>query len=235
MWVKKPAAYKDSWDAILPILRNGLKTSKDALLYLKGRGVSARQVENYKIGYVPVDIELTDKVFREKPVRLTRDNLVFPLEDEYGEIRGVVLRKLTPDGSPNAYMKINWSDLKFFVYGLGNCLESVYEHRCLAAVEGILDCLAIEPYFKNVGALLTSRPYPQQEELLQRYIERFIFVPDSDKTGYKSEAIVKKYVSETLKVTSIRPAYKDPSKWREKDFDSFKAFYTQLSEDFLNF
>lgn len=216
-------------------LQTSLKTSMEALAYLKSRCILKKQVDTFQMGFTgPYFIEITDRVFRDKPVLLKPNTLTFPLIDEYEHVRGFNTRNLTPDGAGGAYSKINWDNLDGFIYGFFNGLRKAYEHKVVLLCEGQFDFFSIEPYFKPSGAVLTSRPSQEMLDILSRYVERIIFIHDGDKAGIRSKEYLEQYVSRKFTVTSIIPNYKDLNKWRVSDPETFKKYFKELAEDFLD-
>lgn len=216
-------------------LQETLKVSLDALTYLKSRAITKRQSEVFQMGYsADFDIYIKDKVFREKPVHIRPRTLTFPLIDEYSHVRGFNTRNLSPDGSGGAYSKINWDALDGFIYGFFNGLEEAYKTKTVLLCEGQFDFFSIEPYFKPSGAVLTSRPSQEMLDTLARYVERIIFIHDGDKAGIRSKEYMEKYVSKRFIVNSILPNYKDLNKWRVSDKKTFKSFFSEMAEDFLD-
>lgn len=229
------AVVKLNFEEALKVLCNNLKVSPDALTYLKTRCVSKRQVESFKIGYTgDLTVEITDRVFRDKPVLLKPKTLVFPLIDLYDYIRGFNTRNLSPDGSGGAYSKVNWGDIGDFIYGLHNNLEKVYNTKTVLLCEGQFDFLSVEPYFPASGSVLTSMPSKAMLEVILRYADRIIFLHDGDKAGLRAKEYMETYVSKKITVNSIIPRFKDLNKWRVSDPENFKEYFQELAEDFLD-
>lgn len=134
-----------------------------------------------------------------------------------------------------AYSKMNWGDLGSYIYGLGFNLDLIYKYRLILLVEGMFDYFALEPYFKCAGVMLTAQPSQSQLEILKRYVDRIIFIPDADKTGLRAEEYMKRYVSYKFKINVLRPQYKDLSKWRKENPTSFKEFFLNVFSDFISF
>lgn len=220
-----------------------LVTSPEAIQYLKSRKITSKQVDLFRIGYIKYNYVLSDLTRvtddkQEEPLKLYRGSLLFPLLDEYGELVGVLLRNLTPSGTQNPYTKIIFNKFdplaKKFLCGLYQSLDYVYTSKTILLTEGIFDMLAVQRYFPATAAILTANVSQEQKSLLKRYVDKILYVPDNDKTGRKASINIKKYFSDSFRITTLEGyAYKDYSEWLKNDPKGFEVYFQDLKTIFL--
>jgi DNA primase len=206
-----------------------LTCSASALQYLKSRHVSFRQVQQYRIGYISrfTALEGLDKT-------LFPDNLLFPMLNEFQEPVGVVTRSLKEGYGYSKHVFDKEGASKRFLFGLEQALPHIYKHGTVLCVEGIFDLLAVEPYFPASIAMLTSRLSREQQDVLFRYVDRILFMGDSDRAGREAAQHATKYVSKRFSVSVIPVQTKDPSGWRSQHPDAFKEKMLYLKEIYLS-
>lgn len=200
-----------------------LLKDKDAILYLKSRGVTSKQVADFKIGY-------SGPGFKIGETEVYAGYLIFPLVDEYGSVIGFSTKSVK---GGKGYYKILFDETKEgFLFGINLAIEPMYNSRTVAIVEGIFDTINVQQFFPAVLGMITSGLRQKQKQVLDRYIERVIYVSDNDSTGQESRSKFLKYNATKYNITVPDYPYKDPSEWYKNRPQEFKDFWTGLKEIF---
>jgi len=177
--------------------------------YIAKRGLSAKAVSDFGIGYAPAGWDgllrhMAGKGFDEKLLETAglvkprasggcydvfRHRVIFPILDVSGRAVGFGGRALDPD-EPAKYL--NSPDTPVFkkgamVYGLNLAREPITQAKTALVVEGYIDVISlVEAGFANVVACLGTATSEMHLRLLARYAESLCFVYDGDAAGLRA-------------------------------------------------
>ncbi len=184
------------------------KKGKD---YLLKRGISEEVIKSFKLGYSPdswdflksslskhkVSVDLAESIGllsskdREKGKHFYdryRDRVIFPIDDQRGNIVAFGARALV-EGGPK-YINSPESNVfkkRYILYGLSKAKDTIAEVNRVIIVEGYLDVIAChQAGLKNVVAPLGTAMTKEHIELLSRYCEEVVLLFDSDAAGLKA-------------------------------------------------
>ncbi len=183
-------------------LRNSSQ-GKDAINYLKHRGLSGEIAKEFSLGYAPDSWDALASRFDNslllKAGMLTskeggksfdrfRGRLVFPIRDKRKRIVGFGGRVL--DDSLPKYL--NSPETPIFskgkeLYGLFELLEKDSRPKRILLVEGYMDVLALSQFGVNYSvAALGTAPSKMHMDLLFRFTSEIVFCFDGDIAGKKA-------------------------------------------------
>lgn len=220
-----------------------LKSSegKKALEYLKGRGLSDKTIEKFKIGFAPAGNKLKDILYKMKvtegelalaghPERFNY-RIVFPIFDTLDNIIGFsgrILEDGLPKGLP-AYPKyLNTPETPVFhkskvLYGINFAKDAIRKNKRVVLVEGQMDVISsheagLEEVVASSGTALTD----EHLKVIRRYSQNVVFAFDEDEAGQKAAMnAVCMALAQSLEVKlTIIDKYKDIGEVVEKDKDS---------------
>jgi len=184
------------------------KKGKD---YLIKRGISEEAIKEFKLGYAPDAWDFLKSSLQKHNVRVDlaesisllsskekdkgkhfydryRDRIIFPIDDQRGNIVAFGGRSLAEGGAKY----INSSESIVFkkrsiLYGLSKAKETIIEVKRVVIVEGYLDVIAChQAGLKNAVAPLGTAMTSEHIELLSRYCEEVVLLFDSDSAGLKA-------------------------------------------------
>ena len=222
---------------------NDPDTGKPARDYASKRGLSKQTLDNFGIGYSPINWTalydlLKSKGYKDeemlksgifavspktkKPYDLFRGRLMFPIFDSFGTIIAFGGRALG-DEKPKY---INSPDS--IVYNKQNHLYAMNfarkeQSKQLIVVEGYMDAIAMHAAgFKNTVAALGTSFTDSQLKLCARYAEEVVFFFDADNAGQKAALRAIRMMMEYLnKLTGINIRIKIAKVPDGKDPDEF--------------
>lgn len=184
---------------------------KNALDYVKKRGIAADSIKLFKIGFSPPNPSLIvnylhKKGFKDDELIATgtfgfsqyhhgqlydrfTDRLVFPLTDFRDRVLGFSGRILPDSKNPNLAKYINSPETDIYhksqmLFGLNFAKDSIKKNKSVIVVEGEFDM--ISPYqsgINNIVALKGTAFTQDQLQLLHRYTDTLILGLDSDFAG----------------------------------------------------
>lgn len=190
------------------------ESGKDALEYVKKRGISNEIISKFLIGFSPRDSRLiinylTKKGFKLEELIATgsfgksqynqrqsydrfQDRLIFPQIDFRDRVVGFSGRILPTSNNPNLAKYINSPETEIYhksqmFFGLNLAKESIKKENIAIIVEGELDM--ISPYqagIENVVAIKGTALTEEQLILIRRYADTLILGLDSDFAGNKA-------------------------------------------------
>lgn len=186
-----------------------LKRAPEAILYLKGRGVSGEIAARFQLGYAPpgehalaaifpdyADPALEDAglvIYKEETGRRYdrfRDRLMFPIRNGRGECIGFGGR-IMGKGQPKY---LNSPETPIFhkgkeLYGLFEAKQAIRSKGYALVCEGYMDVVALAQWgFANAVASLGTACTEHHVQLLLRHTEHIIFSFDGDNAGRKAAA-----------------------------------------------
>jgi DNA primase len=181
-----------------------LRTSKKALQYFMGRGISESTLKKFGLGfsldswndlmmflrtkgYTELDMLNAGLIVKSEKGKLYdrfRNRVMFPVFDYRGRVIGFGGRVL--DDSKPKYL--NSPETAVFkkgtnLYGLNFAIKNLKE-RMLIIVEGYMDCISLHQYgITNAVASLGTALTPNQAKLLKKYADKIIIAYDADLAG----------------------------------------------------
>jgi DNA primase len=184
-----------------------LKTSPEAVAYLKKRGLSGDVAKTFSIGFAPqgwdklssrlgTDEKRLDQLRRAGMLSQGksgeydkfRHRIMFPIHDRRGRVIGFGGRALDDDGPKY----LNSPETELFhkgreLYGLYLARKSHAKLDRILVVEGYMDVVALAQFgFENCVATLGTATTGDQTELLFRASDEIIFCFDGDRAGRKA-------------------------------------------------
>jgi DNA primase len=180
-------------------LRNNPE-AKDAVDYLKNRGVSGEIAQEFHIGFAPNSWDSLNKQFKTQELINAglaiakesggaydrfRGRVVFPIRDRRGRVTGFGGRVL--DDSLPKYLNSPETDVFHKgkeVYGLYELLSSNAKPDRILVVEGYMDVIALAQFGLNYSvAALGTATSKDHLELLFRFSSEIVLCFDGDKAG----------------------------------------------------
>lgn len=184
--------------------------AKNAIKYLKNRGLSGEIAKKYAIGYAPDDwqnllkLSSTSKDLQQDLVDTGmmikndkghtydrfRDRIMFPIRNRRGQVIGYGGR-IIDQGEPKY---LNSPETKLFhkgreLYGLYEMRKELRNIQQIIIVEGYMDVVALAQYgIYNATATLGTATSSEHLQTLFRICSRIVFCFDGDKAG-KAAAI----------------------------------------------
>lgn len=176
--------------------------------YMKKRGISARILKKFGIGYADSSWDslyrylrangVSDKIMLElglvssrngKIYDRFRNRVIFPIINTTGKVIGFGGRALDPS-SPAKYLNSPESRVfqkKNNLYGLNITRRDAGKDRFLILVEGYMDAISLyQSGVQNVCASLGTALTENQVRLLHRYTEDVVLSYDADSAGRKA-------------------------------------------------
>ncbi len=181
-------------------------SGKEAIHYLKQRGVSGEIARDYLIGYAPTGWQTLETRFKNNRSDLLatgmtikkedgktydryRQRIMFPIHDRRGRIIGFGGRTLNNDQKPKY---LNSPETVLFqknreLYGLHQLIQRKQAIPYIIIVEGYLDVLALAQFgIHRVVATLGTATSIYHIQLLSKHTKQLIFCFDGDKAGQQA-------------------------------------------------
>ena len=192
-------------------LRSG-KGSESARKYVESRGIDARTVEEFGLGFAPDGWDTVVRFAGEKKIGISeleklglvaarkdskghydwfRNRIIFPIYGMDGQVLGFGGRALDEDGGKNPkYMNSSESPVfskKNVFYGLYNSRSEIRKKRQAVLVEGYMDFIKLySSGVRNVVATLGTAFTRDHATVLRRFCEEVVIVYDGDAAGISS-------------------------------------------------
>ena len=192
-------------------LRSG-KGSESARKYVQSRGIDARTVEEFGLGFAPDGWDTVVRFAGEKKIGISeleklglvaarkdskghydwfRNRIIFPIYGMDGQVLGFGGRALDEDGGKNPkYMNSSESPVfskKNVFYGLYNSRSEIRKKRQAVLVEGYMDFIKLySSGVRNVVATLGTAFTRDHATVLRRFCEEVVIVYDGDAAGISS-------------------------------------------------
>src|SRR3989344_4518631 len=231
----------------LAFYRTELQSAKEIHAYLEKRGVDAKDIEKYQLGFAPnAEKELYDALLKKGHSRTEilaaglglqsdfngtvrdrfRHRLMFPIHDHQGRLIGFGGRTMGNDSAKymNSPDGILYHKSAVF-FGLHTAIESAREKGEIILVEGYFDVLAC----RRVGLMHTvaccgTALTEEHAKILKRYVDEVILCLDQDIAGKKaSERAFCMLAQEGLHVTIATLSKKDPADLVLEDAECLKT------------
>jgi DNA primase len=244
------AIYKES----LIFFRNNFKISKQALSYLKERGLNSETIEKFSLGYSKnAKYDGNDALFNHLKAQgfplehikasglvnfgehgiydFFRDRLMFPIFDLQG--RTIAFGGRIMSGVKSMPKYINSPDSIIFKkgetsYGLNTAKNSITQKGYSIIVEGYLDAIMCHQYgFTNAIAPLGTALTPGQLKRLKRFSNKVLLVFDGDSAGIAAtkRSIELCYAEGMIAKILLLPRGEDPDTFlRRHGEENFKKY-----------
>lgn len=208
---------------------------KDALQYLRGRGLSDKTIKRFGLGYSPKGFGILYQLLKEKGYddgilkqsglfSLKEDKgggdrfwnrVMFPIIDPSGKVIGFGGR-LMGDGNPKY---LNSPETPIFYKGrnlFSLNFAKISREKYLILCEGYMDVISLyQAGFTNAVASLGTAFTADQARLLSKYTDTLVLMYDSDAAGIKAIQKVIPIAREAgilTKIVDLQP-YKDPDEF----------------------
>ncbi len=182
---------------------------KQALAYLRKRGLHDDTIETWGLGYAPEAWDAALAFFRDKGYSVDdllaaglivrredgrifdrfRHRIMYPIRDARGRTVGFGARTLDPEGVPK-YLNSPQTplfDKGRLLYGLDQARKAIREQDQVVLVEGYMDVIALhQAGYTNVVSPMGTALTPHQLRLLKRYTHNIVLALDPDAAGQKA-------------------------------------------------
>ncbi|MDX9884327.1 DNA primase [Thauera sp.] len=229
--------------------RDQLKPARQAIDYLKRRGLSGQVAARFELGYAPDEWQGLQKVFPDYQAKTLadaglvidndqgrrydrfRNRIIFPIHDRRGRIiafGGRVLDKGEPKylNSPETPLFEKGREL----YGLFLAQKAIRDAGFVVVVEGYMDVVALAQFgIENAVATLGTATTPHHVHTLLRQTDRVVFCFDGDAAGRRAAWRALENALESLRDDAtlaflFLPAEHDPDSFvRAEGADAFRA------------
>jgi len=205
--VRPSADLYDILEAAAGFYQDALKTSDEAIAYLKQRGLSGEIARLFGIGFAPKGWDKLSGKLGTDDNRVSqlrragmlsqgksgeydkfRHRIMFPIHDRRGRVIGFGGRALDDDGPKY----LNSPETELFhkgreLYGLYLARKSQAKLDRILVVEGYMDVVALAQFgFTNAVATLGTAMTGDQAELLFRAADEVVYCFDGDRAGRKA-------------------------------------------------
>jgi DNA primase len=247
------AIYKEA----LIFFRNNFKISKQALSYLKERGLNSETIEKFSLGYSKnAEYDGNDAFFNHLKAKgfamehikasglvnfgehgiydFFRDRLMFPIFDHQG--RTIAFGGRIMSGVKNMPKYINSPDSIIFKkgdfsYGLNFAKNNIIQKGYSIIVEGYMDAIMCHQYgFSNAIAPLGTALTPGQLKRLKRFSNKVLLVFDGDSAGIAAtkRSIELCYAEGMIAKILLLPQGEDPDTFlRRHGEENFKKYMSK--------
>ena len=229
--------------------RDQLKPARQAIDYLKRRGLSGQVAARFELGYAPDEWQGLQKVFPDYQAKTLadaglvidndqgrrydrfRNRIIFPIHDRRGRIiafGGRVLDKGEPKylNSPETPLFEKGREL----YGLFLAQKAIRDAGFVVVVEGYMDVVALAQFgIENAVATLGTATTPHHVHTLLRQTDRIVFCFDGDPPGRRAAWRALENALESLRDDAslaflFLPTEHDPDSFvRAEGADAFRA------------
>lgn len=197
----------DILEAASAFYQEQLRSSDEAIAYLKQRGLSGEVTKQFGIGFAPAGWDKLSGSLGSDEKRMSRlrragmlsqgksgeydkfrHRIMFPIHDRRGRVIGFGGRALEDDGPKY----LNSPETELFhkgreLYGLYLARKSQAKLDRILVVEGYMDVVALAQFgFTNCVATLGTATTGDQAELLFRAADEVVYCFDGDRAGRKA-------------------------------------------------
>ncbi len=182
---------------------------KEALAYIRKRGLTDATMEAFGLGYAPNGWEVSLNYFTGKGYTLEelaqtglvserqsggwhdrfRNRVMFPIRDGMGHMAGFGARILDPDDIPKFLNSPQTAlfDKGRLLYGLDQARKAIRAQDQVVIVEGYLDVIALhQGGFTNTVSPMGTALTEDQLRLLKKFTRRIVLALDADAAGEKA-------------------------------------------------
>ena len=204
--------YKEIYKNYIDYFHNELiknNSSNIAKDYIKKRGLKLEDVQNFKIGFVTIEIdfyEYLSKKFDKKDINNSgifyfdekkkkyinrfKERIIFPINNISGDVIAIGGRSIKENNYLAKY--INSPETQFFkkgsnLYNLDKSRKLSNKMDYIYLVEGYMDVIGLyKNSIQNVVANLGTALTPRQISTLHQFFNKIIICFDGDESGYKA-------------------------------------------------
>lgn len=226
-----------------------LKGNKEAIIYLRKRGLSENTIKDFGIGFCnegdDLTVHLINKGFQLQDVAksglslkkggLHKDRfggrIMFPIFNEIGSVVAFTGRVFPPDNEGEFNPKyINSPETPVYkkskvLYGLDRSKKFIVDKRSVFLVEGQMDLLMVwQSGLKNVVAVSGTGLTQDHLAKLSRLADTVVVSFDNDAGGMRAlERAIEIFGSQDFQIKAINLGdYNDPAEAIQSDFSFFK-------------
>lgn len=179
---------------------------KEAMAYLKGRGITEEIINSFSIGYALNNYNalisslgkrgFSSQILLKAGLALSgkgvydkfRNRVMIPIKDPRGRIVGFGGRVL--DDSTPKYLntgETEWFNKRHLLFGFDIALAEIRKQKQAIVVEGYMDAISLHAAeITNVVASMGTAFAEEQAKLLKRAAEEVVFCYDSDTAGRRA-------------------------------------------------
>ncbi len=183
------------------------ESAKEALEYLRQRGLTDQTIKNWQLGFAPDDFHYLEnflsKTFDKKDIELAgliiksdkpttyfdrfHDRIMFPIHNLHGQVVGFTGRLLHEKPDTGKY--VNSPETPIYnksqvIYGLYQAKNAIRKENRAVLVEGNMDVISChQAGFNQTVASSGTALTEQQLLILKRFTENLIFAFDTDAAG----------------------------------------------------
>lgn len=180
--------------------------AKEALEYLKKRGLTEQTIKNWHLGWAPDDFHYLEnflaKSFKKEEISLAglivkkdngsyfdrfRGRIMFPILNLHGQTVGFTGRLLQEKENTGKY--INSPETPIYnksqiIYGLYQAKNAIRKENRAVLVEGNMDVISCHQAGTNMAVASSGTAFTEDQfRILARFTENLIFAFDADKAG----------------------------------------------------
>lgn len=182
---------------------------KDALSYIKDRGIEDETIEAFGLGYAPDSWEAAASYFKNQGFSegdlldaglvserdsggvydRFRNRLMIPIRDRRGRTVGFGARALDPEDVPKYLNSPQTAlfDKRKLLYGLDQARKAVRSEDEVVIVEGYMGVILPQQHgYRNVVATMGTALTDDHLRMVKRYTKRIVLAMDSDAAGVKA-------------------------------------------------
>ena len=241
-----------------------LPEAEPARKYLQERGITAESIEQFHLGFSPVE---RDWILRQaggnaKRARILeavgllarpagggdlydrfKGRVLFYIRDAQGRAVGLGGRVLPglSDSSPAKYVNSPETPLfskSHLLYGLDVAREAIRKSRTAMVMEGYTDCIVAHQYgFTNAVAVLGTALGEAHIRILKRFADRILLVLDGDKAGQRrAKEVLELFVAQQVDLRILTlPDDLDPCEFlQERGGEAFRQCLENDTVDALS-
>lgn len=225
---------------------------KNALDYVKSRGINLTTIKQFGIGYSPENPQLIINFLTKKGYKVAdliasgtfgqsqynsrlydrfQGRLTFPLSDYRGRILGFSGRLLPTSKNQNSGKYINSPETEIYhksynLFGLHLTKDFIRQQNSVIVTEGEFDMISPFQFgVKNIVAIKGTAFTQDQLQLLRRYTDTLILALDSDFAGSnasRKSIELADSMEFDIRVLVLGDKYKDPDEAVKSDLEFFK-------------
>ena len=224
------------------------KVGIDPLKYLDSRGVSKKEISQFKLGFAPANWDSLVGHLKQKSQNMGdaskiglviekrgkgdyydrfRNRVVFPIFNRDKQIIGFGGRTLGGDDAKyiNSPESIIFSK-RYSFYGIDSALNAIREEGSAIVVEGYMDLIALRSFgFNNSVATLGTAFTAEHARVLKKYCDNVFITFDADEAGVMAvKRVLKPALISSLsaKVILLPKSYDPDNFLREHGQEAFK-------------
>ncbi len=242
--------------------KKNLRASKEAIHYLKNRGVSGEIAKQFQIGFANQEWQGLQQVFKnyDDPILQSaglvqkneagklydrfRNRIMFPIFNAKDNIIGFGGRVIHADDTPKYYNSPETPLFKksYELYGLSQSKKGIRDEQNILIVEGYMDVISLHQHgVQNAVATLGTATTVYHLKKLIRYSKKITFCFDGDNAGIEAAWKALNTAVEILEddlefYFMFLPEGEDPDTYiRNHSLDDFKKMINQATplSDFI--